>query len=113
MKYFSFLIISVLLISCGEEKSKADISPIHENAQTPLDENNPQTLLELEAYLNRDKYGNQPTVVDSSFIHKEIRQLSYVDSIWMLVDTINLKCEDAKKLKTPAPTISQSIIKYN
>ncbi|MFT5602270.1 MAG: hypothetical protein ACI9N1_002523 [Flavobacteriales bacterium] len=111
MKYFSFLITTVLLISCGEEKSKADNPPFRENAQTPMDENNPETLLELEAYLNRDKYGNQPTLVDSSFVDKEIRQLSYVDSIWMLVDTINLKCEDTRKVTTP--TISQSIIKYN
>ncbi|MCL2131204.1 MAG: DUF2723 domain-containing protein, partial [Lentimicrobiaceae bacterium] len=38
------------------------ILPIRSNANTPIDENNPEDAVSLLAYLNRDQYGSNPLV---------------------------------------------------
>src|SRR5690606_17977502 len=49
------------------------------NANTPIDENNPENLVNLLAYLNREQYGDFPLLYGQYFNSPLDRQEPYLD----------------------------------
>jgi len=56
---------------------------IRANANTPLDENNPDCVFNLESYLNRDQYGDTPLITGQYYNAPLDPQQPYIkDKVW-------------------------------
>ncbi len=64
--YSSFMGLIVLLIGYGSFA----VIVIRSNANTPLDENNPENLVTLHSYLKREQYGSSPILTGPYFNSK-------------------------------------------
>lgn len=71
--YSSFMGLIVLLIGYGSFA----VIVIRSNANTPLDENNPENLVTLHSYLKREQYGSAPLLFGPHWNSKENTQDKY------------------------------------
>lgn len=70
-------LLSLLVLIIGY--SSFVIIMIRSNANTPIDENNPENLVNLLAYLNREQYGDFPLLYGQYFNSPLDRQEPYLD----------------------------------
>ena len=62
---FNTALLSLLVLIIGY--SSFTLIMIRSNANTPIDENNPENLVNLLAYLNREQYGDSPLAYGQQF----------------------------------------------
>jgi len=70
-------ILAVVMILIGY--SSFVVLAVRSNANTPIDENNPEDALSLLAYYNREQYGDWPVLYGQSFNSKLDSQKPYSD----------------------------------
>jgi len=70
-------ILAVLMLLIGY--SSFVVLAIRSNANTPIDENNPEDAMSLLAYYNREQYGDWPVLYGQSFNSKLDSQKPYAD----------------------------------
>jgi len=70
-------ILAVVMLLVGY--SSFVVLAIRSNANTPIDENNPEDAMSLLAYYNREQYGDWPVLYGQSFNSKLDSQKPYAD----------------------------------
>lgn len=83
---------------------------VRSNANTPLDENNPETLGSLVSYLNRDQYGtwpilygqywNTPTYGDCSDEHLDAPKIAYMKAFSITSNQVIAKMSKPQAMRT-------------
>ncbi len=77
MPVWNTALLSLLVLIIGY--SSFVLIMIRSNANTPIDENNPENLVNLLAYLNREQYGDFPLLYGQYFNTPLDRQEPYLD----------------------------------
>jgi hypothetical protein len=77
MPVWNTALLSLLVLIIGY--SSFVLIMIRSNANTPIDENNPENLVNLLAYLNREQYGDFPLLYGQYFNSPLDRQEPYLD----------------------------------
>lgn len=87
--YFKIVIWSLGMILIGY--STIAVILIRSNANTPLDENNPEDVFSLISYLNREQYGDRPLLYGNTFVSPLDEKEPYKKSEPIYVKDTNLK----------------------
>jgi tetratricopeptide (TPR) repeat protein len=69
---------------------------IRSQANTPMDENNPENLFALLSYLNREQYGDRPLIQGQYFNTPQDMSTPYVDGSDVWVKSYSVRSDDAK-----------------
>lgn len=77
------LILGIMVAMIGYTSFATII--IRSNANTPMDENNPENIFSLLSYLNREQYGDRPLLFGPYFNSPEVKTDPYIDGadVWV------------------------------
>jgi hypothetical protein len=87
--------------------------PIRSNANTPIDENNPEDAVSLLAYLNRDQYGSNPLVYGQYYNTPLDRVKPYEDGSPIYVQKYVVQTDGQSLISYFAKTDAEKYIKEN